>query len=81
MELRDCIQKLETCVASLGDSPFRKKVQDFFLQEAEERGELTRTAISFLSLRNKADLWVRVKGQVGWEDNHDACSLFWSSLT
>ena len=45
MELRDCIQKLETWVASLGDSPFRKKVQDFFLQEAEERGELTQTAI------------------------------------
>ena len=72
MELGDCIQKLETWVASLGDSPFRKKVQDFFLQEAEERGELTQTAISFLSLRNKADLWARVQAQVGWEDTHDA---------
>ena len=65
MELRDCIQKLETWVASLGDSPFRKKVQDFFLQEAEERAELTQTAISFLSLRNTADLWARVQAQVG----------------
>ena len=72
MELRDCIQKLETWVASLGDSPFRKKVQDFFLQEAEERGELTQTAISFVSLRNKADLLARVQAQVGWEDTHDA---------
>ena len=33
-ELRDCIQKLETWVASLGDFPFGKKVQDFFFQEA-----------------------------------------------
>ena len=72
MELRACIQKLETWVASLGDSPFRKKVQDFFLQEAEERGELTQTAISFLSFRNKADLRARVQAQVGWEDTHDA---------
>ena len=72
IELRACIQKLETWVASLGDSPFRKKVQDFFLQEAEERGELTQTAISFLSLRNKDDLWARVQAQVGWEDTHDA---------
>ena len=72
MELRDCIQKLETWVASLGDSPFRKKVQDFFLQDAEERGELTQTAISFLSLQNKADLWARVQAQVGWEDTNDA---------
>ena len=72
MELRDCIQKLETWVASLGDSPFRKKVEDFFLQEAEERGELTQTAISFLSLQNKADLCARVQAQVGWEDTHDA---------
>ena len=72
IEVRACIQKLETWVASLGDSPFRKKVQDFFLQEAEERGELTQTAISFLSLRNKDDLWARVQAQVGWEDTHDA---------
>ena len=72
MQLRPCIQKLETWAASLGDSPFRKKVQDFFLQEAEERGELTQTAISFLSLRNKADLWARVQAQVGSEDTHDA---------
>ena len=65
-------KKLETWVASLGDSPVRKKVQDFFLQEAEERGELTQTAISFLCLRNKADLWARVQAQVGWEDTQDA---------
>ena len=71
MELRACIQKLETWVVSLGDSPFRRKVQDFFLQEAEERGELTQTAISFLSLRNKADLCARVQAQVGWEDTHN----------
>ena len=72
MELRACIQKLGTWVACLGDSPFQKKVQDFFLQEAEERGELTKTAISFLSLQNKADLWARVQAPVGWEDTHDA---------
>ena len=47
-------------------------MQDFFLQEAEERGELTQTAISFLSLQSKADLWARVQAQVGWEDSHDA---------
>ena len=45
-------------------------MQDFFLQEAEERGELTQTAISFFSLRNKAHLWARVQAQVGWEDTH-----------
>ena len=72
MGLRDCIQKLENWVASLGESAFRKKVHDFFLQEAEERGELTQTAISFLSWRNKPDLWARVQAQVGWEDTHDA---------
>ena len=72
MEVRACIQKLETWVASLGDSPFPKKVHDFFLQEAKERGELTQTAIAFLSLRNKADLWARVQAQVGWEDTHNA---------
>ena len=72
MELRACIQKLETWVASLGDSPFRKEVQDFFLQEAEERGELTQTAIFLLLLRNKADLWAPVQTQVWWEDTHDA---------
>ena len=72
MELRACIQKLETWVASLGDSPSQKKVHDFFLHEDEERGELTQTAISFLSLQNKADLWARVQAQVGWEDTHDA---------
>ena len=72
MELSACIQNLETWVASLGDSLFRNKVQDFFLQEAEERGGLTQTAISFLSLRNKADLWARVQAQVGSEDTHDA---------
>ena len=80
MELRDCIQKLETWVASLGDSPFRKEVQDFFLQEAKERGELTQTAISFLFLRNKADLWARVQAQVGWEDTHDARQLVLKQL-
>ena len=73
MELRDCIQKLETWVASLGDSPFRKKVQEVFLQEAEERGELTQTAISSFSLQHKADLWARVQAQVGLEDTHNAC--------
>ena len=72
MELRDCIQKSETWVASLGDPPFRKKVQELFLQEAEERGELTQTAISLLSLRNKADVWARVQAPVRWEDTHDA---------
>ena len=72
MEPRACIQNLETWVASLGDPPFRKKVQDFFLEGGEEWGELTQTAISFLSLRNKADLWARVQAQVGWEDTHDA---------
>ena len=44
----------------------------FFLQEAEERGELAQTAISFLSLQNKADLWARVQAQVGWEDTDNA---------
>ena len=72
MELRACIQKLETWVASLGDSQFRKKVQDCFLQEAKERGELTQTATCFLSLRNKANLWARVQAQVEWEDTNDA---------
>ena len=72
MELHACNQKLETWGASLGDSPFRKKVQDVFLQEAEERGELTQTAIPFLTLRNKADLRALVQAQVGWEDTHDA---------
>ena len=56
IELCDCIQKLKTWVASLGGSPFRKKEQDFFHQEAEERAELTQKAISLLSLRNKANL-------------------------
>ena len=38
MELRDCIQKLETWVASLGDSPFRKKVQEFFPPGGQRAG-------------------------------------------
>ena len=47
MELRACIKESKTWVASLEDSPFRKKMQDFFLQEAEERGELTQDSNLF----------------------------------
>ena len=51
---------------------FSKIGAGLFLQEAEERGDLTQTAISFLSLRNKADLRARVQAQLGWGDTHNA---------